>query len=98
VRSIRGTVTVSEIIENNIPVVSEEFITINENKQSEIIQVFISVKSADGTVVKEEGYQIFGDEYKSLMSESPSFAPGKPANEYREVDLWHIIDSIRSRQ
>lgn len=37
-------------------------------------------------------------DYTELMSANPSWAPNKPAGTFRQEDLWHFIDLIRSRQ
>lgn len=38
---------------------------------------------------------IDGENYELLMSESPEFALGKPANDFRIEDLWYMIDKVR---
>lgn len=63
-----------------------------------MIAVTINLKNKNGDVVKTESYEIIGEHYDLLMSESPGFADGKPANEYRESDLWYIIDMLRESQ
>jgi hypothetical protein len=35
--------------------------------------------------------------YTELMSANPSWAPNKPAGVFRQEDLWHFVDLIRSR-
>ncbi|MEK4328907.1 hypothetical protein MKX70_24010 [Paenibacillus sp. FSL R7-0312] len=94
-RSSNRYVTLTESVKKQVEVSTEEFYVINENKGSRIVDVTIALKSADGTVLTHEYYQVRGQHYDLLMSESPDFAPGKPPNEYREADLWHIIDLIR---
>jgi len=37
-------------------------------------------------------------DYADLMSANPSWAPNKPAGVFRQEDLWHFVDLIRSRQ
>lgn len=43
-------------------------------------------------------YEIKDDDLAELMSESPAWAPGKPADTYRNEDLWVFIDRIRGRK
>lgn len=94
-RTCNKEVTIVNTVEENVSVNNEEIININENKTLKMITVTINYL-ADSTSVKQENIIISGDNYDSLMSENPSFAPGKPENEYREADLWYIIDLIRN--
>jgi hypothetical protein len=48
--------------------------------------------AADGTVIREDRF-----DYTELMSANPSWAPHKPAGVFRQDDLWHFVDLIRSR-
>lgn len=74
----------------------EELLTIAEDKQLGQVVVTVGYKNAEGTILGTEELAITGDNYELLTAESPSFTPGKPANEYREADLWYIIDKMRS--
>lgn len=77
----------------------EEILSINENKQMRFINVVVGYKVdevSDFIQNVNDIYEIVGDNYDLLMSENPEFAEGKPQNEYREADVWHIIDLIRS--
>jgi hypothetical protein len=42
-----------------------------------------------------ESYELIDDEFAELMSESPAWAQGKPANTYRNEDLWVFVDRRR---
>ncbi|MEF2243968.1 hypothetical protein V1L65_03380 [Paenibacillus sp. IITD108] len=53
------------------------------------------MKDEQDEVIRSEQVAISGTMYELLMSENPSFAPNKPQNEYREVDIWYIVDLIR---
>lgn len=59
------------------------------------VNVKVQYKKDDGTVLSEEFFTIFGDNYDLLMSESPEFAPGKPENDYRVSDLEYVIKKIQ---
>ena len=76
--------------------VSEEITAIKELKPSKYVEVTTDFKDSTGAVIHTDTTIIRDEKYDLLMSESPPFAPGKPALEYREVDLWHIIDMIRA--
>lgn len=87
--NIKETVTVSKIVEQ------ESIIKISENKLKRTIDVTLHVK-CEGDYEFDDSYLIDGEYYNMLMSESPTFARNKPANEYREQDLLYIIDLIRN--
>lgn len=67
---------------------------IHENKIMKTISLEIEYFDDEMMPIFKEQKLIEGDFYHKLMSESPEFAPGKPENEYRELDLWYIIDQI----
>ncbi|WP_331697658.1 hypothetical protein [Paenibacillus sp. IITD108] len=64
-------------------------------KPTKTIEVLIHLKDEQDEVIRSEQVAISGTMYELLMSENPSFAPNKPQNEYREVDIWYIVDLIR---
>lgn len=76
----------------------EEITLINENKSLEEIEVMVKYKDISGNVIGNDRYYIKEDNYTLIMSQSPNFAPNKPINEYREIDLWYIIDLIRNTE
>lgn len=49
-----------------------------------------------GDLIKVSDITIDGGNYDLLMSENPSFAPNKPADEFRQSDIKYIIDQIRN--
>ena len=85
-------------MEETIYLTGEEITVINEYKELGTISIVVSYKTSDGITISKDDYQISGEDYDLLMSQSPDFAPGKPENEYREVDLWFIIDLIREQK
>jgi hypothetical protein len=87
------TVTTPQVVQS----VSEEIQSIEESKLDQYVSVGLVYKDAGGNTIGNKVEYINGDDYLLLMSESPAFAPGKPANEYREQDLFYVIDMIRSR-
>lgn len=78
----------------SIPVNKEEILRITEDKQNRTIFCEIGLSNESG-VVDKLPVIIEGDHYTLLMSDNSDFAPNKPENEYREIDLWHIVDLIR---
>lgn len=60
------------------------------------MDVTISYLSDTGRELDTKRVLIQGTYYDALMSEFPEFSPTKPAHEYREVDLWFIIDAAVS--
>jgi len=43
-----------------------------------------------------QSYTIDGGNFAELIGEPPAWAPDKPAGTYRNADLWHFIDLLRS--
>lgn len=74
----------------------EDIVVILENKLDMKIDLTVHLYRADESLINPEYYTIDGENYNLLMSADPEFAPGKPENEYREVDLFHLIDKIRN--
>ncbi|WP_211750244.1 hypothetical protein [Paenibacillus sp. Marseille-Q4541] len=72
----------------------EGFIIINEDKTAKIIRLTIGYYDENETLLETRDCIVSSENYELLMSNSPDFAPGKPENEYREQDLWYIIDKI----
>lgn len=93
-RSVDKTITLTVETTEIKTVVSQSIVSIHENKNSQTINVIVESYSEDGALLDSAFMKIAGDNYELIMSASPSFAPGKPENEYREIDLWHIIDKI----
>ena len=96
-RDCNVTITSVNTTKNNvtIEVVKEEIVSICEYKQDKFVAVTVAKYDSDNNNVAVENYVIKGDNYDLLMSANPSFAPQKPANEYREADLWYVIDQVR---
>ncbi|CQR74168.1 hypothetical protein SOV_22950 [Sporomusa ovata DSM 2662] len=94
-REVNKTVNVTKTVQEAIAIVKEDIISIAEDKANKHIHVKINLVDVSGNIVMSEEYGIDGDDYTLLMSANPDFAPNKPENEYREADLWYIIDLIR---
>lgn len=80
--------------EQNINVATERIIEINENKINNRIIVTYGFYDEQGAMIEQKSCIIQDSLYELIMSDSPDFAPGKPENEYRESDLWYIIDML----
>lgn len=80
----------------SINITTEEIIRITEDKNNKYVYCEFAISSDSGIVDTRE-ITITGEDYELLMSSNPEFAPNKPANEYREVDIWHMVDLIRAR-
>ncbi|MFD2702800.1 hypothetical protein ACFSVM_20375 [Paenibacillus shunpengii] len=93
-RESEKTIKVTRATEINVPVAFEALEEIYESKPQSRIDVRIAYYDGTGGVLQSFNVTISGEHYHLLMSESPEFAPGKPANEYREIDLWKIIDQL----
>lgn len=95
-RLVTKIIKQSKVVEVEEMVFSEEFTAITDMKNVRTVRARSEYKNSSGEVIGTEEYEISGTWYDLLMSESPEFAPGKPANEYRETDLWHIIELIHT--
>ncbi|WP_220387728.1 hypothetical protein, partial [Sporomusa ovata] len=89
------TVNVTKTVQEPVTIVKEDIVYIVESKDSNHIHVKLNLIGENGNIVQCEEYGIDGDNYVLLMSANPSFAPSKPENEYREEDIWYVIDLIR---
>lgn len=65
-----------------------------DNYVNRTVDVTVGYYNSDYKLIATKAFFINGQLYDKLMSESPDFAPGKPLNEYREQDLWFIIDQL----
>ena len=98
-RTINKEIIISkQVVENCITdiAIAEELVVISEDKPNQTVFVQVSYKNSAGDELSRENYTITGSSYALLMAENPDFAPGKPANEYREADLWYVIDLMRN--
>lgn len=86
----------TEIVTDNIQSFSEEIVRISENKTDKTIEVLIVFNDNNGNIIDRESVVIKNENYELIMSAFPVFAPSKPANEYREKDIWYIIDQMRA--
>ncbi|MER2057237.1 MAG: hypothetical protein ABTA16_00355 [Niallia sp.] len=65
-----------------------------EEKRIVVVTKYLNdLESSDGTTTIIEG-----EYYDLLMSQSSEFTEGKPLNDYREHDLWYVIDLKRNEQ
>lgn len=96
-RTIQKELIKTQATAYTVNATSETIATINENKNSKSVVVSTEYRDENGIVLGTESVVITGGDYELLMQANPSYAPQKQINEYRESDLWHIIDLIRSR-
>ncbi len=85
-------------VEKTLVASTERIIEINENKVINQISVCYGLYDDQESLIDQRHCIIQGEFYELIMSESPDFAPGKPANEYREADLWHVIDLVKQSE
>jgi len=91
-RSIEKTIqTTTETVVNSTAV-TEEITNIIRNLSMKVVNVQVTYYDSSGNALSYENYNISGDNYTLLMSESPSWASGKPSGEYRQDDLWFLMD------
>jgi hypothetical protein len=95
-RTISKEITKMQAVPCKFFATYEEIVSIKENKQLKYVEVGTMYRDSNGDALKDETTGITGVHYDLLMQANPSYAPNKPQNEYRESDLWHIIDLIRN--
>ena len=81
-------------------VFTEEFRTIEEITGL-LVRVMVGSVDKDGRFVVPQQfsvYEIKDEDFAELMSASPSWAANKPANTYRNEDLWIFVDRIRAKE
>lgn len=76
----------------------EDIISTSHDKMSKRLAFTVNLYREDGSLINPESYLIEGEDYNYLMSVDPAFTEGKPENDYREVDLWCMVDKIRERE
>jgi hypothetical protein len=65
------------------------------------VKVYVGVLAEDGqsfdnATYKPQEFLISGEMYTELNGPPTSWAPDKPDGTYRNQDLWHFIDILRS--
>jgi len=84
----------------NIPAetVYEDIRTIEE-VPSISVNVMVGKTDATGEFIVPQQYNLYmidGANYTELNGPPTSWAPDKPTGTYRNQDLWHFIDILRS--
>ncbi|WP_445506785.1 hypothetical protein [Niallia sp. 03190] len=97
-RTVNLNIDITRVMSETKSVVEEDILIKNDSKSQKYLYVQTVYRDANRTPIKYNDISITGSYYDLLMSQTPDFAPNKPLNEYREVDLWYIIDLIRAEQ
>lgn len=87
-----------ESIEKVKVAVSREIIEYHLSSEDKFVLAVLNYYTDNGEIIDKKSYQVTGTYYDLLMSDSPSFAPGKPSNDFRRDDLGYIIDKIDADQ
>jgi hypothetical protein len=77
----------------------EDIQSLQEYPEQQIVRVVVGVTDAQGVFLVPQqfkAYEIYGDMYTELVGPPTSWAPDKPTGTYRNQDLWHFIDILRS--
>lgn len=97
-REMNDTVEVVVRQTQSLTIAYADFTFVTESKMNCTISGEIGYFSADDKQLGCKSFLIDGQYYTLLMSDRPPFAPYKRANEYRESDLWYILDLIDQQQ
>jgi hypothetical protein len=65
---------------------------------AKMVNVDLAYMTSDNEILDTKSFQITGEKFDLLMSESPEFAIGKPKDDFRRADLRYVIDLIREEQ
>lgn len=79
-------------------IVYEDFRTIEE-VPNVLVNVMVGKTDSTGEFIVPQQFSNFvinGDNYTELNGPPTSWAPDKPTGTYRNEDLWHFIDILRS--
>lgn len=76
----------------------EDIVSTSHDKISKKLSLTVHLYREDQSFINGESYVIEGGDYAFLMSDDPAFAEGKMADDYREVDLWCMVDKLRERE
>jgi len=74
----------------------EEIVSTSHDKISQKLSLTVHLYRSDGSLINPEVHVIQGEDYTFLMSADPAFSTGKQENDYREIDLWCMVDRIRA--
>ena len=74
--------------------VVSEFIMAFDHMPENSIRVHIG----SGSGIPTDQVVIARDDYEELMSEDPSWAPGKKKDDFRLSDLWIFVDRARAQK
>jgi hypothetical protein len=77
---------------------TEDIVSLTEYP-GKMVRFHVGLVAGDGTILNPNSVEMFeltGDNFAALMSGNPAWAPRKPANTYRNEDLWYFVDKLRS--
>jgi len=80
-------------------VVYEDLRTIEE-VPGVLVNVLVGKTDSTGEFIVPQQFQIFvidGENYTELNGPPTTWAPDKPTGTYRNQDLWHFIDILKSQ-
>lgn len=95
-RVINESISLQQILVVERTAVSEEIVSIYEHQIDRFVNVTTTLRDAEGAIIQSRVHEIKGPFYDMLMAASSQDGPGKPENEYREFDLWRVIELIKS--
>ena len=95
---INEVITSYELVEKSVIAIKEEVLRYVWDSGSRYVNVTVIKLSKDDSILAEDSYVIVDDFYDLLISDSPEFAPGKPADEFRNDDLLYIVRLIKEQK
>ncbi|MFS0657337.1 hypothetical protein AB1L07_01765 [Niallia alba] len=71
--------------------VYKDFIDYAIKPVNRVVDVNIGYYDSSQNEISREYISITGEHYEMLMSESPDYAPNKPAGDCRREDIWYVL-------
>lgn len=78
--------------------VNKDLLSYTVYKKNKYVEADVGYFDVNNQQIGSIRFLVNNDRYELLMSESPEFAPGKPAGDFRKDDLFYIIDLMENEQ
>lgn len=97
-RDVNIVLSFPKVIQEKRVASKEEIIKKDEDKVNKMVTVTTRLYDTDNQFLTDRMFQIIGSDYDFLMSDSPDFNEGKTKDNYRDEDLFVVIDLLNKTQ
>lgn len=94
IRNVGKKVRITETVEVEKTVTQEKITAIFTRPDSKEIEVTLGLLDEGGAEIAKKFISIASQDYDLLFSDDPFFETGKSSGNYRESDLWKVIDKV----